>query len=166
MTKKILKKLSDSRANNGDKIKFSLISLSRFWAYQLQTCSTVLFFFAETFRSFLLRHFGHLSHSCIKTRHNNGFSLYFQTFWSKWLNLFRSFQKRFGSMTEKLLKKRVQWLISRHWKRSPSFHHYVSMQSRRQKGFWWAYLPQTIPQIEIKSEFLSIFRMSSPPAQA
>jgi len=36
-----------------------------------------VFFFAETFRSFLvetfwtLKRFGHLSHSCIKTRHNS-----------------------------------------------------------------------------------------------
>jgi len=46
-----------------------------------------LCFFAETFRSFLaetfwsLKHFGHLSHSCVKTRHKSVFSLYFQTFW-------------------------------------------------------------------------------------
>ena len=43
-------------------------------------------FFAETFRSFLAetfwsrKNFGHLSHSCIKTRPKGVFSLYFQTF--------------------------------------------------------------------------------------
>ena len=53
----------------------------------------VLFFFAETFWS--LKYFGHLSHSCIETRHNCIFSLDFQ-FWSKWFNYFQSIQKRFG----------------------------------------------------------------------
>jgi len=43
-----------------------------------------------------LKHFGLLSHSCIKTHHRSVFSLYFETLWLKWLNLFRSFQKRFG----------------------------------------------------------------------
>jgi len=33
--------------------------------------STICFFFAETFWS--LKHFGHLSHSCIKTRRNSVF---------------------------------------------------------------------------------------------
>jgi len=51
-----------------------------------------LFFFTVTFGHFLLGHFGHLSHSCIKTRRN---SLCFQTLWSKWLNFVRSFQIRF-----------------------------------------------------------------------
>jgi len=43
-------------------------------------------FFAEAFWSFfadtfwLLKHFGYLSHGCIKTHHNSVFSLYFQTF--------------------------------------------------------------------------------------
>jgi len=50
----------------------------------------VLFFFAETFWS--LKHFGHLSHSCIKTRHNTVFSLYFQTFWPKLRNFFGHFK--------------------------------------------------------------------------
>jgi len=49
-------------------------------------------FFAETFRSFLLRHFGHLSHSCIETCHNSVFSLFLQTFWPKWLNFFGHFK--------------------------------------------------------------------------
>jgi len=57
---------------------------------------TAVFFLVETFRSFLLRHFGHLSHSCVKTHHNSVFSLYFQSFWPKWLNFSRSFKKRFG----------------------------------------------------------------------
>jgi len=51
--------------------------------------------------SFSLRHFGHLSHSCIETRHCSISNLYFQTFWPKWLNFFRSIQKTFRSMTEK-----------------------------------------------------------------
>ena len=41
---------------------------------------------------FSLKHFSHLSHSCIKTCHNSVFSLYFQTFWPKWLNFFLSFK--------------------------------------------------------------------------
>jgi len=59
-------------------------------------------FFAETFRSFLLTHFGHWNISVIcltvvlKLTITVFFSLYFQTFWPKWLNFFRSFQKRFG----------------------------------------------------------------------
>ena len=59
-------------------------------------------FFAETFRPFLaetfwsLKHFDHLSNSGIESRHNSVFSLYFQTFWPKWLDFFRSFQKRFS----------------------------------------------------------------------
>jgi len=43
MTKKILKKLLDFRADNGVKIKFSSISLSCIWASQLRTCSTVAY---------------------------------------------------------------------------------------------------------------------------
>ena len=43
MTKKILKKLSDLRADSGVQIKFTLITLSCFWASQLQTCSTVAY---------------------------------------------------------------------------------------------------------------------------
>jgi len=45
-------------------------------------------FFAETFCS--LKHFSHLSHSCIKTRCNSVFTLHFQTFWSKWFNTLRA----------------------------------------------------------------------------
>ena len=45
---------------------------------------------------FSSRHFGHLSHSCIKTPRNRAFSPYFQTFWPKWVNFFRSFQNHFG----------------------------------------------------------------------
>jgi len=51
-------------------------------------------FSTETFQSFLaetflsLKHFGHLSHSCHKTCHKSVFSLYFQTFWLKWLIFF------------------------------------------------------------------------------
>ena len=47
-------------------------------------------FVAETFWS--LKDFGHLSHSCIKTRRNSVFSLYFQTFWPKWLIFFGHFK--------------------------------------------------------------------------
>ena len=43
-----------------------------------------------------MKHFGHLSRSCMKTRHNSVFSLCFQTFWPKSLNFLRSFQERFG----------------------------------------------------------------------
>jgi len=42
---------------------------------------------------FSLKHFGHLSQVF--------FSLYFQTFWPKWFNFFRSFQKRFGLWPKK-----------------------------------------------------------------
>jgi len=58
--------------------------------------------FAETFRSFLLRHFGHWNISVVcltvvlKLTKTVLFCLYFQMFWPKWLNFFRSFQKRFG----------------------------------------------------------------------
>ena len=52
---------------------------------------------------FLPRHFGHLSHSCIKTCHNSVFSLHFQTFWPKWLNFFWSFKKRLSLLTKKNL---------------------------------------------------------------
>ena len=53
------------------------------------------FFFAETFRSFFadtfwsLKHFGHLSHSCVKTCCNSVYNLYFQTSWAKWLGHFK-----------------------------------------------------------------------------
>jgi len=61
--------------------------------------SNPVFFFAKTFWS--LKHFGHLSRSCIKTRRNSVFRLYFQTFWPKWLNCFRSFQNHFGLWPKK-----------------------------------------------------------------
>jgi len=41
---------------------------------------------------FSLRHFGHLSHSCIKLVITVFASLYFQTFWPKWLNFFAHFK--------------------------------------------------------------------------
>ena len=59
------------------------------------------FFCAKTFRSILLRRFGHWNISAIcltvvlKLATTVFFSLYFQTFWQKW-QFFRSFQKRFG----------------------------------------------------------------------
>jgi len=66
-----------------------------------------LFFFAETFRSFLLMHFGHWNISVIcftvvlKLAITVYFSLHFRTFWPKWLNFFRSFQNRFGLWPKK-----------------------------------------------------------------
>jgi len=53
---------------------------------------TLLSFFAETF--WLLRCFGHLSHSYVKTCHSSAhyISLYLQTFWLKWLNFFGNFK--------------------------------------------------------------------------
>jgi len=57
------------------------------------------FFFAETFWS--LNHFGYLSHSYIKLTATVFFSLYFQTFWPKWLNFFQSLQKHFGLWPKK-----------------------------------------------------------------
>jgi len=45
-------------------------------AQKINETSILVFLFAETFRSFFavafwsLKHFGHLSHSCIKTSHN------------------------------------------------------------------------------------------------
>jgi len=47
---------------------------------------------------FSLKHFGHLSHSCIKTCHNSVFSLFFQTFWPKWRNFFPVISKTFRSV--------------------------------------------------------------------
>jgi len=63
--------------------------------------------FAEKFWS--LKHFDHLSHSCIKTHHNSVFSLYFQTFSPKWLNFFRSFQKRFSLWPKKTACRARLW---------------------------------------------------------
>jgi len=61
----------------------------------------MLFFFAETFRSFLLKHFGHLSHSCIETHHITVFfSLNFQNSDQNDL-VFLVISKTFWSMTEK-----------------------------------------------------------------
>jgi len=71
-------------------------------SFDLQRDAQSVFFFAETFRSFLLRHFGHWNISVIcltvvlKLTITVFFSLYFETFWPKWLNFFRSFQKRSG----------------------------------------------------------------------
>ena len=65
------------------------------------------FFFAETFRLFLLGHFGHWNISVIcftillKLTITVFFSLYFQRFWPKWLNFFPSFQKRFDLWPKK-----------------------------------------------------------------
>jgi len=66
--------------------------------------------FAETF--WPLKHVGHLSHSCIKTRHITVLvSLYFQTFWPKWFNFFRSFQNHFGLWPKKnsFVQNTVDW---------------------------------------------------------
>jgi len=60
------------------------------------------FFFVETFWS--LRHSGHLSHSCIETRHNSDspfISLYFLTFLPKYDLIFFSHFKTFLSKTRK-----------------------------------------------------------------
>jgi len=56
---------------------------------------------------FSLKHFGHLSQSCIKTRRTVFIYLYFQTFWPKWLNFFQSFQKGFG-----LWPKKRTWAVA------------------------------------------------------
>jgi len=66
-----------------------------------------LFFFAETFRSFLLRHFGHwnISVICFTVLLKlaiSVFSLYFQTFSPKWLNFFRSLEKRYSLWPKKI----------------------------------------------------------------
>jgi len=51
---------------------------------ELTMVAGVCFFFAETFRSFLaetfwsLKHFGNLSHSCVKTRHKSVFTFSFK----------------------------------------------------------------------------------------
>jgi len=58
------------------------------WLRTVLCC--LFFFFTKTFWS--LKHFSHLSQSCSKTCHNSVFSLYFQTFWPKWLNFFQLFQ--------------------------------------------------------------------------
>jgi len=64
--------------------------------------------FAEIFRSFFAetfwspRRFGHLSDSCTKLAVTVPIGLCFQTFWSKWLNFFRSFQKCFGLWPKKI----------------------------------------------------------------
>jgi len=61
----------------------------------------------ETFRSFLLRKFGHWNISVIcltvilKLASTVFFSLCFQTFWPKWLTFFRSFQNHFGLWPKK-----------------------------------------------------------------
>ena len=77
-------------------------------SHQLKcVCYNSPLFFAETIRSFFaekfwsLKHFGHLSHSCIKTSCNRFFSSYFYTFWPNWLKFFRSFQDHFGLWPEK-----------------------------------------------------------------
>jgi len=65
-------------------------------------------FFAETFRSFLLRHFGHwnISVTCLtvvlKLAITVFFSLYFQKFGPKWFNFFRPFQKCFSLWPKKI----------------------------------------------------------------
>ena len=79
-------------------------------------------FFAETFRSFFVEtfwsliHFGHLSHSCIKTHHNSVFSLYIQTLRPKWLNFFRPFQRRFSVWPKKNRFECFCMLCSCNWK--------------------------------------------------
>jgi len=69
----------------------------------------VNFFFAKAFRSFLaerfwsLKHFGHLSHTCINLKLTTKvfFSLYVEAFWLKSLNFFSVISKAFQSMTKK-----------------------------------------------------------------
>jgi len=61
----------------------------------------ICYFFAEIFRSFFLKHFGHLFHSLLKLCTTVFFTLYFQTFWLKWLNFFRPFQIRFDPWPQK-----------------------------------------------------------------
>jgi len=66
------------------------------------TSTSICFFSLKHFGHFLLRHFGHWNISVIcftfvsKLTITVFFSLYFQTFWPKWLNVFS-----FWSMTKK-----------------------------------------------------------------
>jgi len=79
----------------------------KLWSIPPNMRETGCFFFADTFRSFLLRHFGHwnLSAICLtvvlKLAVAVCFSLYFQIFWPKWLNFFWSFQNDFGPWPKK-----------------------------------------------------------------
>jgi len=60
------------------------------------------FLFTETFRSFFaerfwsLKHFGHLSHNCIKTHRNSVFLPVFSNILTEIPQFFRSFRKRLG----------------------------------------------------------------------
>jgi len=42
-----------------------------------------------------------VTHGCIKTHRSSVSSLFFQTFWPKWLKFFRSFQNHFGPRPKK-----------------------------------------------------------------
>ena len=61
-------------------------------------------FFAETCWS--LKHFGHLSHSCIKTRHSSVQYPIFSDIMTKITKFFQSFQKHFGLWPKNNLKNR------------------------------------------------------------
>jgi len=69
---------------------------------QASHCGSKLFFFAETFRSFLaetfrsLKHFGDLLHTCNKTRPKKCFLANIFKHSDRNDLFFRSFQKRFG----------------------------------------------------------------------
>jgi len=79
---------------------------SRIWQILVKISYPICFLFVETFWS--LKYFGHLSQSCVKARQNSVFCLYFPTFWPKWLNFFRSFQKRFRLLPKNSRKKQIQ----------------------------------------------------------
>ena len=70
---------------------FLMYEVTCFSKYTLQW-TFCCFFLLNHFSHSPLRYFGHLLHSCIKTRPKSVFSLYFQTFWPKWLTFFGHFK--------------------------------------------------------------------------
>ena len=116
----------------GHSMKVKILSYVGMRVTWLRTVPCALFF--------LLNHFSHLSHSCSKTCHNSVFSLYFQTFWPKWLNYFQSFQKRFGVSLQKTACAKDLFI-----------RHFVPTL------FWW--VQASYPLVAVKGLFLkfSIF---------
>ena len=102
------------------------------------------FSFSETFRSFLLSNFVYWNISVIcfivvlKLTVAVFISLYFQTFWLKWLNFFWSFQNRFGiSPKKKIGKTNLSAIVylTHGWSTTKVYH------SEILKSWIWSDLP-------------------------